>query len=257
MRIATRILLVIAILAGIGALVIAHLQVEPKIVTLKEEKVAVEAAKATAEAGKTKAEKEAKDTQAKLDKTNNELTETKTNLDGKTKEAAQLQTEKDGLAADLDKSRKETQTAKSENDEFTKLNKTVADIKSTYVGLAKTTEERDIFAQEKKILQTQVVKLGNDIINLKSRFEDVRVELPPGLSGKVLAYDPKYEFVVLDIGNNQGVKQNGVMIVSRDGKFVGKVRISSVEDNQCIANVLRKEKKIDVLEGDVCVVATE
>ena len=112
-------------------------------------------------------------------------------------------------------------------------------------------------SQEKRILQVQAVKLGNEIINLKSRFEDVRVELPPGLTGKVLAYDPKYEFVVLDIGNNQGVKQNGVMIVSRDGKFVGKVRISSVEDNLCIANVLRKEKKSDVLEGDVCLVATE
>ncbi len=257
MRIATRILLVIAILTGIGALVIAHLQVEPKIVILKEEKATAETGKAAAEAGKAKAETEVKTTKAELETKKTELADTNTKLDAKTKEATDLQAAKEALAVDLDKSRKETQTAKSENEEFTRLNKTVADIRATYAGLAKTTEERDIFAQEKKILQTQVVKLGNDIINLKSRFEDVRVELPPGLTGKVLAYDPKYEFVVLDIGNNQGAKQNGVMIVSRDGKFIGKVRITSVEDNQCIANVLRKEKKSEVLEGDVCVVPTE
>ncbi len=257
MRIATRILLVIAILSGIGALVIAHLQVEPKIVGLNEEKTKLTADLAAETTAKQKSEAEVKKTKGELDKKTTELADTNTKLDAKTKEATDLQAVKDGLVADLEKSKKETQTAKSENDEFTKLNKTVADIKTTYISLAKTIEERDIYAQEKKILQTQVVKLGNDIINLKSRFEDVRVELPAGLTGKVLAYDPKYEFVVLDIGNNHGVKQNGVMIVSREGKFVGKVRITSVEDNQCIANVLRKERKIDVLEGDVCLVSTE
>ena len=255
MRIATRILLVIAILTGIGALVIAHIKIEPAIVELKDAKAKVEEARTAAESGKAKAEAEVKTTKGELDKKTNELADTNTKLDAKTKEAAELQTAKDGLTADLDKSRKETQTAKSENEEFSKLNKTVADISATYIKLAKTTEERDIFAQEKRILQSHVVKLDNDIVNLKSRFEDVRVELPPGLTGKVLAYDPKYEFVVLDIGNNNGVKQNGEMIVSRDGKFIGKVRITSVQDNQCIANVLRKERKSDVLEGDVCLVA--
>ena len=255
MRIATRILLVIAILTGIGALVIAHIKIEPAIVELKDAKAKVEEARTAAESGKAKAEAEVKTTKGELDKKTNDLADTNTKLDARTKEVAELQTAKDGLTADLDKSRKETQTAKSENEEFSKLNKTVADISATYIKLAKTTEERDIFAQEKRILQSHVVKLDNDIVNLKSRFEDVRVELPPGLTGKVLAYDPKYEFVVLDIGNNNGVKQNGEMIVSRDGKFIGKVRITSVQDNQCIANVLRKERKSDVLEGDVCLVA--
>lgn len=255
MRIATRILLVIAILTGIGALIIAQIKIEPAIKELTEQKNKLTTDLATETDAKKKEVDAHTKTKGDLDKKTNELADKNTQLDAKTKEAADLQTAKDGLAGDLDKSRKETQTAKSENEEFTKLNKTVADITATYAKLAKTIEERDIFAQEKRILQTQVVKLGNDIINLKSRFEDVRVELPAGLTGKVLAYDPKYEFVVLDIGNNHGVKQNGEMIVSREGKFVGKVRITSVQDNQCIANVLRKEKKSDVLEGDVCLVA--
>ena len=255
MRIATRILLVIAILAGIGALVIAHLKIEPAIKDINEQKSKLTTDLATETDAKKKVETNLTKIKGEFDEQSNKLKKTEDDLVAKTKDAADLQTAKDGLTADLEKSRKETQTAKSENEEFSKLNKTVADISATYVKLAKTTEERDIFAQEKRILQSHVVKLDNDIINLKSRFEDVRVELPPGLTGKVLAYDPKYEFVVLDIGNNHGVKQNGEMIVSRDGKFVGKVRITSVQDNQCIANVLRKERKSDVLEGDVCLVA--
>ena len=56
------------------------------------------------------------------------------------------------------------------------------------------------------------------------------------LTGKVLAVDSKYEFVVLNIGGNQGVAKNGKLLVHRDGKLVAKLRVTNVECNSSIAN---------------------
>ncbi len=76
------------------------------------------------------------------------------------------------------------------------------------------------------------------IASLKSDLErytegyDREVALPPGTKGKVVAVDPKYEFVVLDIGGNQGVLKDAKMLVNRGGKLVAKVKITSVQPDR-------------------------
>jgi len=79
---------------------------------------------------------------------------------------------------------------------------------------------------------------------------DTAVVLPPGLKGRVLAVDPKYDFVVLDIGDDQGVKERGEMMVSRQGKLIGKVRINSVRKDRCVATILPAWKRGEIMEGD-------
>jgi negative regulator of sigma E activity len=56
--------------------------------------------------------------------------------------------------------------------------------------------------------------------------------------------------VVLNIGSDQGAKQLGVMMVDRDGKLLGKVRISSVTKTECIANIMPDWKRGNIMEGD-------
>ena len=41
-----------------------------------------------------------------------------------------------------------------------------------------------------------------------------------------------------------------MMLIPTVGKLVAKVRIASVQSNQCIANVLPQWKRDDVMEGD-------
>ena len=76
------------------------------------------------------------------------------------------------------------------------------------------------------------------------------VILPPGTKGNVVAVDPKYDFVILDIGGNQGVLENAKMLVNRDGKLIGRVQITEVEPNRSIANVLPEWKQDEIIEGD-------
>ncbi len=76
------------------------------------------------------------------------------------------------------------------------------------------------------------------------------VTLPADLKGKVVVVDPKWDFVVLDIGDEQGVLQDGELLVSRDGKLVAKVVVRTVEKNRCIANIVPGWKLGEVFEGD-------
>ncbi|HXG46051.1 MAG TPA: hypothetical protein VNO52_00370, partial [Methylomirabilota bacterium] len=76
------------------------------------------------------------------------------------------------------------------------------------------------------------------------------VPLDPGTKGKVLVVDPKWDFVVLDIGERENLRANGVMMVHRNGKLVAKVRIVSVQGTRSIANILPGWKLDEVLEGD-------
>jgi len=76
------------------------------------------------------------------------------------------------------------------------------------------------------------------------------VYLPPALKGKIMVVDPKWDFVVLNIGDDQGVKQNGELLVSRDGKLVAKVIVRTLEKDRAIANIVPGWKLGDVIEGD-------
>ena len=76
------------------------------------------------------------------------------------------------------------------------------------------------------------------------------VKGPADLKGKILAVDPKYDFVVLNLGSEDGLLERGEMAVSREGKLVARVRITSLEKKRAIANVLRPWQQAQVMEGD-------
>jgi len=61
--------------------------------------------------------------------------------------------------------------------------------------------------------------------------------LKPGLEGRILVVNPNWNFVVLNIGDRQGVVSGASMIVKRGGAAIGKIRITSVEPSTSIADV--------------------
>jgi cell shape-determining protein MreC len=50
--------------------------------------------------------------------------------------------------------------------------------------------------------------------------------------------DRNWNFVVLDLGNRNGINNNATMIVQRGGSMVGRVRITSVEPSQSVADII-------------------
>ena len=55
------------------------------------------------------------------------------------------------------------------------------------------------------------------------------------LPGTILAVNQAWNFVVLSLGDRQGVVPNAEMLVQRGGQLLGKVRVTSVEPSTSIA----------------------
>jgi hypothetical protein len=82
---------------------------------------------------------------------------------------------------------------------------------------------------------------------------------PPkaGVRGNVLAVNQAYNFVVLNLGNRQGLQANSDMLVFRGGARIGKIRISSVEPATAIGDIVTNSlaRGVQVQPGDVVMYA--
>ena len=118
------------------------------------------------------------------------------------------------------------------------INSEVTDMRKTLAGYK---AENKTFAQKIESLQTDLNRY---------KHPEWHVTLPAALTGKVLVSDPKWNFVVLDIGENQRVKEFGEMYVNRAGKLVAKVIVRNLQKDRSIANVMPGWEVGEILEGD-------
>jgi hypothetical protein len=78
-----------------------------------------------------------------------------------------------------------------------------------------------------------------------------------GLRATVMAANQAYNFVVLNVGERQGLRSNQHMLVLRDGVLIGKIRISSVEPATAIGDIVTNSlaRGVQVQPGDVVIYA--
>jgi hypothetical protein len=244
-----RISLIVAILAGLAVAVLNFVTVKEKITTTIEARDKFHTERDQEAKDKKIAQKLAKDTQVTLDKTKEQLVSTTKERDDAVAQAEDLTKKDQALTEKLKKTEQDRDSARDEVAAWKALGIPIENIKSTMASLKKVKDDRDAIALENKILSGKYQNLlakYNDLINP----EDQGPDLPAGLRGKVLVADPKYDFVVLNIGSNQGVLTAGRFLVNRNGKLVAKVKVQSVQADRCIANVMPGWKLSEVLEGD-------
>jgi len=78
-----------------------------------------------------------------------------------------------------------------------------------------------------------------------------------GVRGSVLAVNQAYNFVVLNLGGRNGVERHSEMLIVRDGTFIGKIRISSVEPATAIGDIITSTlaRGVQVQPGDIVIYA--
>ena len=243
-----KISLIAAIVFGLVVGVLNFVQVSDKIKTTLKERDDFHATADTETTAHKKFEKLAKDTQTKLDATNALLVATMTERDTAVAQSATDKQRADDLNAKLVTTSADRDAAQNELAAWKALGIPLENIKTTLASLKDVTEERDAIAEEKKVLLATNHRLDEKLKSILN--PEYEVQLPPGLKGKVLVADPRYDFVVLDIGQNQGVLEDGKLLVNRNGKLIAKVQIKSVQADRSIANVLPGWKLSDVMEGD-------
>lgn len=245
-----RISLVVAILAGLASLYFSSVKVSERIANLTSERDTAQNDKRTAEEAKTKAERERRQAREDLEKASKQLDEKNAALQATTERLAEQEKRANQASEELTKTQGERNDAQAELATWKALGVTVPEIKNFKQEMARVNDEREAFSAENKVLLRKNSELTAEL--LKYREPNVDPPMRAGLKGKVLVVDPKYDFVVLDVGGNQGVVENGKLLVNRDGKLVGRVRITKVEPNRSIANILPdwKQSGADVMEGD-------
>ncbi len=243
-----RISLIVALIAGLAVTGLNSFTIKEKITTLQKNL-----------AEETAAHKDFENkfhvTKNSLDKTNAILKQTIANLEettaAKDKALADLDTQTkraDKLDTDLAKTRQERDDAQSDlaaykatglrPPEILAMNKQYKSVQDALAGSQ----------EENKVLGKEIKKVKNRL----AMYEDPNtpVPLPASLRGKVLVLDPKYNFVVLNVGEDQGLLERGELLVKRDGNLVAKVVVTRVQKGQSIANVLPGWSLGEILEGD-------
>lgn len=244
-----RLCLVLAILAGLGVIGISQFVLRPhvtEIIRVRDEN----------KTGWDKAKVENQKLTKSLRETTDELTRTK----------AELETTKAQLAdanAQLEKDRKRIQelTALSESQK-TQLKKLGDDL-AAWLALGPPVDQVSGIIQREKALSKDNEALKEegklfaaDAKLWKERYQallgnDIDPPVPATVRGKVMVVDPKWDFLVLDVGASQRVPEKGVLLISRNGSLVAKVRVMNVQGDRCIANIMPGWKLKDVMEGDL------
>lgn len=210
---------------------------------LSEQQTVVKQARETADASAKRADKAGKDlkaSQTQLETANKNATELQDKLAAATSEADRLKREADDNARKVGDAQGELDRVRAQAAQSPGVGGAMAD---TSVELQNKIRELETQVAEAKqvqrSMQEQVRTADANVRELRVK-EDRRQRglMASGLSGNILAVDRNWNFVVLNLGDRNGVVHNAEMIVQRGGAMVGKVRITSVEPSQSIADII-------------------
>jgi flagellar biosynthesis chaperone FliJ len=244
----TRISLIVAIAAALAVGVVNIVLVKDKINTLVTDRNTQRDGRITAEGERDKTKKELATTKKDLAQSQQDLAEAKTEREKAVVAAAAAAKKADELTEKIAKTTQERDQAQTElaaykatgvsADQVGKLNRAIKDLQETI----------DIANEEKLVLQRAKSRVEARLAMYEGTNQVV--VLRADLRGKILVVDPKWDFVVLNIGQDQGVIDNGELLVSRQGKLVAKIVVRSMEKDRCIANIMPGWKLGEVIEGD-------
>ena len=131
-----------------------------------------------------------------------------------------------------------------------KLRNEIAELRAK--GMIDDTKIAELRAMNDSL--TKQIKVAEDklaVLEAANHLRELGL-MRKGTTGRIIAVNPGWNFVVLNIGDKQGAVQNGVMLVVRNGEPIAKVRITSVEPSTAIADILPNSlrKGITIQPGD-------
>jgi myosin heavy subunit len=215
----------------------------------------------TAERQRQSAEKNIKDREAKVANEVAKIGEDESRIASAEAELVKTQTEKSDLQgklqaneaqiAELQKHVQEmTQTSANPNPGAPSIAELQAQLDDARKQLESAEHEKTLIAEKMRPAREQ------------SRGPEVMVQrrepsFHPSVRGTVLAVNQAYNFVVLNLGDRQGLEPNAEMLVLRDTTIIGKIRISSVEPATSIGDILGNSlaRGVQVQPGDTVIYA--
>jgi hypothetical protein len=214
----------------------AQQQAQQKTAAIEKAQVELKKANATAESAtteKAQAVAEAEAAKTALEKAKKDSADLETQIKAKTDEAAKL-------AADLEEAKTKAATPTTD----------------TAKPAGPSAEDQAKMAEQ----ETLITKLQGDLESSRTQLEGLRKEkqdrlalkMRNGLEGRILAVNQAWNFVVLNLGDKNGVVGNAEMLIKRGNQLVGKVRVTSVEPSTSIADIVASSvpRGVSIQPGD-------
>jgi hypothetical protein len=243
-----RISLIVAIIAGLAVAGLNFVMVKEKITTLQTNLNNETTAHTATKGELSKTQTELKQTSDKLKETETTLATTTEERDKAVAEARTQSSRAEALATELTATRQARDLAQEELAAYkasqlspaqvVALNKQLRTLQDTLAGSQ----------AENRVLGQRLRRVQNELDRYVSPEKPVL--LPASLRGKILVADPKWNFVVVNIGEDQGVLEHGELLVNRNGKLVGKLVVRTVQKDRSVANVMPGWELGDIIEGD-------
>jgi cell shape-determining protein MreC len=244
-----RISLIIALVAGLATAGINLFQVRAKFETLKADRNNERSLKEQAQTELATTRQQLNQTTAQLKKAEEELTTARRERDGAVATAETQSRRAAQLDEELKKTRATLEDARAELARWNAAGVPVEQVAEVVRLNRRLLEQVDVQKQEIEALIRANARLTNELARVLGGSEYV-VRLPAHLRGKVIAYDPKWDFIVVNVGEEQGVLEHGELLISRNGQLVGKAVVRTVEKNRAVANLVPGWKLGEPVEGD-------
>jgi DNA repair exonuclease SbcCD ATPase subunit len=145
--------------------------------------------------------------------------------------------------------------------QLAQANQTINQLERDKVALQGSIEDLELriaeVEDEKLELQDELLDSRDFITQLEDEIKELTgdtTEVPDDLMGKIMVVNPEWNFVVLDIGRDSGLGVNVEMLIKREDQLVGKVRISALDKDVAVAEILKEWEQSPVKEGDHVIV---
>ena len=244
-----RICLILAILVGAGTIFVTQKMAREHFTEIQRVRDDNIKGRAQEKGRADKSEREHTATKGLLATTQSTLTRTEEELTGTKQRLTAAEDNLNKKNAELATAVERRKTMEAEIAKWESLQMPPEKIRETIANLKKAQDSIVVLDAEKLILQRRIAELDNKLALILGRDEYV-VPLPDGTKGSVVAVDPKWNFVILDIGADKGMLEGGILMVHRNSQLVGKVRIREVMKERSVANVIPGWKLGEIEEGD-------
>ncbi|MDT8389189.1 MAG: hypothetical protein RRC34_01615 [Lentisphaeria bacterium] len=128
------------------------------------------------------------------------------------------------------------------------------------IDLREVKNELAVTKSDRDTLQTKVAEQTGIIADLRVKLATGGgprgpwgggdMELDKNLKGHIVQVNPEWNYVILDLGEDD-VYESLPLVVSRGDEYIGKVMVSKVAKNICVAEIDSKMMKSPIQEGDV------
>jgi hypothetical protein len=240
---------IIVIILSVIIIAILWGKTKPSITSLQGELVSARDARTQAENAKRSAERDKQEAEDLAETRLAELTDAKDSLKNAMTALGQQRARGDELDTQLSEVTDQLLDARRELQSWIALGVDQQYVYTMKQRIADAHDEIAAITEEKTVLLRQMDQMRYELGRFVGPTQ--KVVMRDGLEGSVQAIDSDWGFVIVNVGEKDGARENGELLVSREGKLIGKLLISSVEDNRSIANVIPGWVQSDIQVGDV------